>query len=87
MSKSNNLTRIATLIGFATPFDPDSEWDIYPESGTSTCHPDRSTGDSAVCNGTMAEIDAMSPGIMLPGDRVILRRATRTSPWFVRGIA
>jgi len=88
MSKSNNLTRIATLIGFATPFDPDSEWDIYPESGTSTCHPDRSTGDSAVLSGgTGAEIDAMSPGIMLPGDRVILRRATRTSPWFVRGIA
>jgi hypothetical protein len=87
MSKSNGLTRISTLMGFATPFDPDSEWDIYPESGTSTCHPDRSTGDSAVCAGTMAELDAMSPGIMLPGDRVVLRRATRTSAWFVRGIA
>jgi len=87
MSKTNGLTRIATLIGFATPFDPDSEWDVYPESGTSLLHPDRMGGDSAVCNGTLAEIDAMSPGIMLPGDRVVLRRTTRTSAWFVRGIA
>jgi len=74
MSKSNNLTRIATLIGFAS---------VDNEFHTAS----RCAGDSAVCNGTMAEIDAMSPGIMLPGDRVILRRATRTSPWFVRGIA
>lgn len=88
MSKSNGLTRIATLIGFASPFNAESEWDIYPESGTSTCHPDRSTGDSAVlAGGQGAELDAMSPGIMLPGDRVVLRRATRTSAWFVRGIA
>ena len=88
MSKANGLTKIATLIGFSTQIIFESEWDVYPESGTSTLHPDRSTGDSAVlANGQGAELDAMSPGIMLPGDRVVLRRATRTAPWFVRGIA
>ena len=74
MSKSNNLTRIATLVGFA---NPDTELHT-----ASPC-----AGDSAVCAGTLAEIDAMSPGILLPGDKVVLRRSTRTAPWFVRGIA
>jgi hypothetical protein len=75
MSKTNNLTRIATFVGFA---NPDGE-----------LHTDwQCAGDSAVlAGGQGAEIDAMSPGIMLPGDRVVLRRATRTSAWFVRGIA
>ena len=83
MSKTNKLTRVAAFACFATPEDGDGGFKEHHN-----CSPH--TGDFVVFGGPpahYARMDAGTPSDLMPGDRIILRRAAVGAMWRVAGRA
>ena len=83
MSKTNGLTRIATITAFGQRADED-----FFETHTAT--PVR--GDSAIIGNfrcgfiRIISMDTLSPPVFV-GDRVVIRRLSKGLGWSVRGLA
>lgn len=83
MSKTNGLTRIATISAFGQRSDED-----FFETHTS--HPVK--GDSAIIGNfkcgfiRTVSMDSLSPPVFV-GDRVVIRRLSKGLGWSVRGLA